>query len=113
MAGFIMKRLLFGILTIFVVSVVAFLLVRLMPGSPGAIVLGLGATDAEILAYDTSIGWLDPLPVQYLAWASEAIRGNFGVSSVCSRVHRPRHGWPTDRPVRYLGGRCARAPISR
>lgn len=85
MAGFIMKRLLFGILTIFVVSVVAFLLVRLMPGSPGAIVLGMGATDAEILAYNTSIGWLDPLPVQYLAWASEAIRGNFGVSLLDGR----------------------------
>ncbi|AMB57605.1 ABC transporter permease [Microterricola viridarii] len=85
MARFITQRLLFGMLTILVVSVVAFLLVRLMPGSPGTIVLGIGASEDEIAAYNASIGWNDPLALQYLAWLGEAVRGNFGVSLIDGR----------------------------
>lgn len=85
MTVFILKRVLFGLLTILVVSIVAFLLVRLMPGSPGSIVLGIGATPEEITAYNDSIGWNDPLIVQYLAWLGGAVHGDFGVSLVDGR----------------------------
>ncbi|MGY4858229.1 ABC transporter permease [Cryobacterium sp. AP23] len=86
MAGFITKRILFGIFTVLVVSIVAFLLARLMPGSPGSIILGMGATPEEILAYDDSIGWNDPLPLQYLTWLGAAVRGDFGVSLLDGRT---------------------------
>ena len=85
MTGFILKRVLFGLVTILVVSIVAFLLVRLMPGSPGSIVLGLGASADDIDAYNESIGWNDPLVLQYLTWLGAAVRGDFGVSLIDGR----------------------------
>jgi peptide/nickel transport system permease protein len=67
------------------VSVVAFLLVRLMPGSPGTIVLGLGATQDEIFAYDEALGWHEPLVAQYISWLGSAVQGDFGTSLIDGR----------------------------
>ena len=48
MALFITKRLLMALATVLVVAVLAFLLVHAMPGSPGAVSLGAGASQEAI-----------------------------------------------------------------
>lgn len=85
MVVFAVKRLLLAVVTIFVVSVIAFLLVHATPGSPGLVVVGPGATSSAIAAANQKLGWNDPLIVQYVNWAVQAIHGNFGVSLIDSR----------------------------
>ncbi|NEM92272.1 ABC transporter permease [Galbitalea soli] len=80
MVVFVLKRLGLAVVTIVVVSVIAFLLVHAGTTTPGVIALGMGATPAEIAAYNQKIGWNDPLALQYLAWLGKAVHGDLGVS---------------------------------
>ncbi|MCX7520761.1 ABC transporter permease [Microbacterium sp. STN6] len=85
MAVFVLKRALLAVLTIFAVSVIAFLLVHSMKGDPGTVIAGLGATKGEIAAINDKVGWNDPLIVQYADWALHAIQGDFGLSLIDGR----------------------------
>jgi peptide/nickel transport system permease protein len=78
----IFKRAALAAATLVGVSIVVFLLVHAMPGSPGKVLLGLGARPTEIAALNQKLGWNDPLVVQYLVWAGNAIRGHFGASLI-------------------------------
>lgn len=71
MKKYVLKRLLSLIPTIFIVSVVIFLLVHLTPGDPAAAMLGEDATAAEIAALHTQLGLDDPLVVQYFRWVGK------------------------------------------
>lgn len=80
MKKYVLKRLLSLIPTIFIVSVVIFLLVHLTPGDPATAMLGEDATAAEIAALHTQLGLDDPLVVQYFRWVSNCLRLDFGTS---------------------------------
>ncbi len=62
------------------VSIVAFILLHLLPGGPARAELGLRATPGQIRAFDLRYGLLKPLPVQYLDWLNQLIHGNLGFS---------------------------------
>lgn len=81
MKKYILKRLLTLIPTIFIVSVVIFLLVHLTPGDPAAMMLGEDATAEDIAALHTKLGLDDPLLVQYVRWFGNCLRGDFGTST--------------------------------
>lgn len=81
MKKYILKRLLTLIPTIFIVSVVIFLLVHLTPGDPAAMMLGEDATAEDIAALHTKLGLDDPLFVQYVRWFGNCLRGDFGTST--------------------------------
>ena len=81
MKKYVLKRLLSLIPTIFIVSVVIFLLVHLTPGDPAAAMLGEDATAAEIAALQTQLGLDDPLVVQYFRWVGNCLRLDFGTST--------------------------------
>ncbi len=81
MKKYVVKRLLSLIPTIFIVSVVIFLLVHLTPGDPAAAMLGEDATPADIAALHTRLGLDDPLPLQYVRWVGNCLRGDFGTST--------------------------------
>ena len=85
MAIYVAKRLLMALATVLVVAVLAFLLVHAMPGSPGAVSLGAGATQQAIDEVNVRLGWSDPLPVQFLRWLGSAAQGDFGVSLIDGR----------------------------
>jgi peptide/nickel transport system permease protein len=85
MALYILRRLALAVVTLVVVSAVTFLLVRLSPGTPGQIILGQGATAAEIAAKNDELGWNRPLLVQFFDWLSHAARGDLGISLVDGR----------------------------
>ena len=87
MKKYVLKRLLSLIPTIFIVSVVIFLLVHLTPGDPATAMLGEDATAAEIAALHTQLGLDDPLVVQYFRWVSNCLRLDFGTSTAV--VNKP------------------------
>jgi peptide/nickel transport system permease protein len=76
-----MKRIAQIIPTMFLVSILVFGLQQLMPGDPALVLAGEERGDARVLAQIRSELWLDrSLPVQYLHWAGNVLRGNLGYS---------------------------------
>lgn len=82
----IANRLLMGVLTLLVAGLLSFAFVHLMPGSPGLVVKGMGASKQEIWAFDESIGWHKPLFQQFFDWLFNLLRGDFGTSYADGRV---------------------------
>jgi peptide/nickel transport system permease protein len=85
MLGYIARRLAIAIGTVLAAVVISFLLVHATPGSPGAIVLGPGATAAEIAAKNTELGWDRPLVVQFFDYLGNLVQGDFGTSIIDGR----------------------------
>lgn len=80
MLAYISKRLLLALPTLFLVSVIVFALMRLVPGDPAVVLLGEQADPATIAALHEEMGLNRPLPAQYLTWLAHAARGDLGSS---------------------------------
>jgi len=80
--GIIIKRLGLGVLTLFVISLLIFGAVELLPGSVAEAVLGQGATPENVAALEKQMGLDKPAPIRYLDWLSGAVVGDFGVSLI-------------------------------
>ena len=74
---------------LFGTSVVVFLLARLIPGDPVVALLGMEATEEAIEALRNRFALDQPLPVQYLAWLSSILTGEFGRSIQSGREVLP------------------------
>ena len=57
-----------------------FLITRLTPGSPAAIILGQGASPEQIAALSKEMGLDEPVVNQYFIWLSNIFHGDFGYS---------------------------------
>lgn len=64
---------------VFAVSVLVFLLMR-VSGDPTQLLLPLDASDADRAAFREKIGLDQPLPVQYVRFVIDGLRGDFGQS---------------------------------
>ncbi|MGM7699106.1 ABC transporter permease [Microbacterium sp. A84] len=62
------------------VTLAATALTDLMPGSPGATILGPGATDAQIAEFDQAHGYDQSLLPRYIGWLGNALTGDLGTS---------------------------------
>jgi peptide/nickel transport system permease protein len=80
MFAYILKRILSLIPVLFVVSVVVFLVVYLIPGGPATALLGLEASPEQIAAMNAQLGFDRPFPVQYADWLVNVLRGDWGTS---------------------------------
>jgi peptide/nickel transport system permease protein len=84
MSRFIARRLVATVPLMFLISVIAFSLILLLPGDPALAILGdevANANDKQAYyALREELGLDDPIPIQYLRWAGRALRGDFGVS---------------------------------
>jgi len=80
MLAYISRRLLLALPTLFLVSVIVFALMRLVPGDPAVVLLGEQADPATIAALHEEMGLNRPLPAQYLTWLAHAARGDLGSS---------------------------------
>jgi peptide/nickel transport system permease protein len=80
MVSFLIRRLLSGVVLVFVLATLTFALVRFTGGDPARAVAGTQATPAQVAQTSHQLGldrsWLS----QYGAWASHAVRGEFGSS---------------------------------
>lgn len=68
------------LLSLLLASVVIFLLLRLIPGDPARVALGVTATDEAVAALAQQLGTDRPLIVQYLDWVGGLLTGDFGIS---------------------------------
>jgi len=75
-----MQRILLMFPILFGVSVLIFLIIHLVPGSPGAAILGIHATQERIAEIERDLGLHQPLVVQYFDWLSGVLTGDFGQS---------------------------------
>ena len=80
MTGYIVRRLLLAIPVLFGIVLIVFTLVRLIPGDPCRAALGERATDEICDAYMERRGLNESIPVQFVSYLGELIRGDLGDS---------------------------------
>lgn len=74
------RRLISGVGTVLLISVLVFLAIRLLPSDPARVILGPGAPESSLQALREQLGLQAPLWQQYLSWLSAALRGDLGIS---------------------------------
>jgi peptide/nickel transport system permease protein len=80
MFRFLLQRLLATIPVLLVVAVAVFLLLRLTPGDPAAVIAGDSATSEQIEQIRAGLGLDKPILVQFGIWFSRVLRGDLGES---------------------------------
>lgn len=84
MYSYIARRLAFGALTVVGVSIMVFVVMRILPGDPLVAIFGpegmTKLTEEQRANYMAELGLSDPLWVQYLTWVKDIVQGNFGRS---------------------------------
>lgn len=83
---FIARRLLLTIPMLLVMSVVVFLIIRLVPGDPVRTMLGFRATEENVALLRGQLGLDRPLIEQYASWAGALLHGDLGQDIV---THAP------------------------
>lgn len=80
MLKYIVKRILQMIPMMIILSIVVFCMVRLIPGDPVTMSLGMGAGKEAIAAETARLGLDKPLWQQYFIWVKNLFHGDFGTS---------------------------------
>ncbi len=78
--GFIVRRLLLGILVLILVSILVFLATQALPGDPARAILGRSATPASLAALRRQLHLNEPVLTQYWNWVIGLLHGNLGTS---------------------------------
>jgi len=96
MNRFLLRRILLGLLTLLLVSIVVFAATQALPGNAARAILGRNATPARLAALTRQLHLNQPVITQYFNWLGGALSGNFGTSAA------------TQQPVtQLLSGRIA------
>ncbi len=77
---YIVKKLFALIITLLIVSFLAFLAFSIIPGDPTSKILGMDATPEQIAALRAELGLDRPVLVRYWEWLTNFIRGDLGTS---------------------------------
>ncbi|MER9826562.1 ABC transporter permease [Mesorhizobium sp. M0115] len=85
MAAYILRRMVSAIAVMAMVGIVVFLLIRLAPGDPAAVMAGRNATAEIVAGIREQLGLNLPLPVQFIRWLSGMFHGDFGTSIFSGR----------------------------
>lgn len=88
MGRYILKRLLTAVVAFFGITVIAYCLASLMPGSPLDLLVQpeTGVSAEELAAIEHRMGLDQPIAIQYFYWLRNLLQGNFGISY---SQHRP------------------------
>ena len=78
--NYLVRRLLWALPTLFGVAVLVFVLVRVIPGDPIAMMLPPGATAEDVGRLRALYGLDAPIATQFVVWMGDVLRGNFGTS---------------------------------
>ena len=74
------KTLLRYLITIIIASIIIFLLIRVIPGDPAAVALGVTATPEATAQLQSQLGTDKPLVVQYLLYLAKLVQGDLGTN---------------------------------
>jgi len=80
MLRMVIQRILIGIVTLWVVSVLVFIMTAALPGDVAQIVLGQSATPESLAAYRAERGLDQSLFFQYFGWLRDMLSGDLGTS---------------------------------
>ena len=80
MPGYILRRLLAAIPVLVIVAVLVFLMLRLTPGDPAAVIAGDNASSEQIALVRNRLGLDQPILAQFTIWAKNLLSGNLGES---------------------------------
>lgn len=80
MLYYILRRLLSLLPSLFIMSILVFSFIHLIPGDPAVILLGDQASPAQVAELKVSLGLDQPIYIQYLKWAAAVLHGDFGKS---------------------------------
>lgn len=81
MIGYLIRRFLQAIIVTLLVTIIVFILLRILPGGPARAILGPRATALQIRVFNHEQGFDKPAPLQYLTWLDHLIHGDLGFSS--------------------------------
>jgi peptide/nickel transport system permease protein len=98
MLSYVLKRLAQLVVVAFIISVLVFLLVHLLPGDPTSIILGGNDTAANRQILLHQLGLNTPIYHQYWIWLIHALHGNLGQSYLTRETvgHVIASGFPID-----------------
>ncbi len=98
MAKYLLRRFVQLVVVSFIISVLVFLLVHLLPGDPSITILGPNDTAHNRAVLFKQLGLNKPLFQQYLTWLGSIFHGNFGQSYLNHEpvTHIIATGWPID-----------------
>jgi peptide/nickel transport system permease protein len=82
---FILRRLIYSVLVLLGLSMVIFVIARIMPGDPARMAVGEMAPQWVVDRLREQMHLNQSLPVQYYYWLLDAVRGDFGLSLVTQR----------------------------
>lgn len=77
---YLLRKFLTLIITLFTVSLLAFLAFQIIPGDPTTKILGLEAPAEAVAALRAELGLDDPVLLRYFNWLTDFLRGDFGAS---------------------------------
>lgn len=80
MLAYTLRRLALAVPTLFLVAIIVFAIMRAVPGDPAQVMAGELAGPDVIATLRQRMGLDEPLPVQFLTWFGQMIRGDFGSS---------------------------------
>jgi peptide/nickel transport system permease protein len=85
MARFLLSRALSLLFVLWLVTIIAFVVIRVAPGDPSAHMLGSDASPQVVAEFRASYGLDRSIPVQYLSWLGHVVRGDLGTSIYLGR----------------------------
>ena len=80
MFGYILRRLVATIPVMGIVAVLVFLMLRLTPTDPAAIIAGDNANSEQVAEIRNRLGLDQPIHRQFVIWANKTLHGDFGES---------------------------------
>lgn len=89
LATYVFKRALWALPTLLFVSILVFVLVRLIPGDPAQVLLGDDTTTEELASVRFQYGLDRPVPVQYFFWLGRVLQGDLGRSITADQAVLP------------------------
>ena len=80
MLAYILRRLLATIPVMLIVAILVFLMLRLSPSDPAAVIAGDAATAEQVAGIRQRLGLDKPILTQFIIWAGQILQGDFGES---------------------------------
>ena len=85
LSGFLVRRITYSIFVLLGLSMVIFIIARIMPGDPARMAVGARAPQWVVDRIRENMHLNEPVPVQYFYWLRDALKGDFGLSLVTQR----------------------------
>ena len=82
----VLKKIISLIITLFIVSLLAFLAFQIIPGDPTTKLLGTNATPEKVAQLRSQLGLDRPVLIRYMDWLVSFVKGDFGTSYTYNRA---------------------------